>query len=271
MTFIGHLWQTRNSNEALADLSPQVSVLGPETHLFFPGWHGGPHILRPVLTPECPNPNHSPCGQCVLGWPETSAGAPSTSFPPCSDPHSTPAHPLRKLDLASFSENIQGKLPSADARCSQLGTPHTHTHTHSLRFLLGLRALGEEAKLGTLKAWSVGSVVRAWQETEAQIPSGPTAPTALWSGVHVRKLPVGQPPSQLHPGDPPPPSFLPQRVNLRSSWVSRESGNKGKESHFLSRGRKEAEIQPASHRAGFKLKPRAGMGGLSGRASRGCG
>lgn len=66
---------------------------------------------------------------------------------------------------------------------------------------------------------------------------------------------------QQHPGDPPPPSFLPQRANLRSSWVSGESGNKGKESHFLSRGRKEAEIQPASQPAtqpGFRLQPRAG-------------
>lgn len=128
----------------------------------------------------------------------------------------------------------------------------THTHTHSLRFLLGLQAPREGAKLGTFKAWSVGSVVRPRQEREAQLPSSPSAPTLLWSGVHVRKLPVG------HPEDSPPPSFLPQRVNLRSSWVSGESGNKGKESHFLSRGRKEAEIQPASHPAGFKLNPRAG-------------
>lgn len=204
------------------------------------------------------------------GLPRDFCGALFTSFPPCSDPHSTPAHPLRKLDLAVSRKTSKASFPVLTPDVHSWAPP-PHTHTHSLRFLLGLRAPGEGAKLGTFRAWSVGSVVRPWQETEVQIPSGPTAPTSLWSGAHVRKLPAGQPPSQPHPGDPPPPSFLPQRVTLRSSWVSRESGNKGKESHFLSRGRKEAAIQPASHPAGFKLKPRAAMGGLSGRASRGCG
>lgn len=46
---------------------------------------------------------------------------------------------------------------------------------------------------------------------------------------------------------------------MRSSWVSRESGNKGKESHFLLRGRKEAEIQPATQPR-FRLQLRAGVG-----------
>lgn len=62
-----------------------------------------------------------------------------------------------------------------------------------------------------------------------------------WGGMGV-----GRALSDSFPADPPPPSFLPRRANQtpRSSWVSGESGNKGKESHFLSRGRKEAESQP---------------------------
>lgn len=47
----------------------------------------------------------------------------------------------------------------------------------------------------------------------------------------------------------------------------RESGNKGKESHFLLRGRKEVEIQPATQPS-FRLQLRAGEGWLTQRASK---
>lgn len=75
------------------------------------------------------------------------------------------------------------------------------------------------------------------------LPFGPTALEFTRAGVGV-----GGALYDNFPADPPPPSFLPRRANQtpRSSWVSGESGNKGKESHFLSRGRKEAESRPAS-------------------------
>lgn len=67
--------------------------------------------------------------------------------------------------------------------------------------------------------------------------------------LSVRKSPRGSllaspTPGTLHPH----PSFPGVGSEFEIQSVSSgESGNKGKESHFLSRGRKEAEIQPASH------------------------
>lgn len=96
---------------------------------------------------------------------------------------------------------------------------------------------------------------------------GPNAPQVTLERGCERKLPVGRPPSQPSLGDPWPPPFLSQRTKVRSSWVSRESGNKGKESHFLLRGRKEVEIQPATQPS-FRLQLRAGEGWLTQRASK---
>lgn len=58
-------------------------------------------ILRPVLTPpEWPDRDRFSCGQCILGSsPETAVDASSAPLRPCSDPHSTPAHPSGKSDL----------------------------------------------------------------------------------------------------------------------------------------------------------------------------
>ena len=141
---------------------------------------------------------------------------------------------------------------------------HSPAHPHppnqprpipSQHFQQGLQAPGEGAELGIFKALSV----RPEQEREPRLPSGPSAPQVTLERGCLRKLPAGQPPSQPSPGDPRPPPFLPQRTNVRSSWVSGESRNKGKESHFLLRGRKEAEIQPPTQ-PGFRLQPRAGAG-----------
>lgn len=70
------------------------------THFSFPGWYRRLQILRAVLIQEKPNPDRFSCGQYILGSsPETAVNAPSTSLRPCSDPHSTPAHPSGKSDL----------------------------------------------------------------------------------------------------------------------------------------------------------------------------
>lgn len=88
-----------------------------------------------------------------------------------------------------------------------------------------------------------GDFSKPCQESLLALPSGPTGPefTLEWGKALYDNFPA----------DPPPPSFLPWRANqtLRSSWVSGESGNKGKESHFLSRGRKEIESRPVSQPA----------------------
>ena len=142
--------------------------------------------------------------------------------------------------------------------------PHHHPRPGpSQRFHQGLQAPGEGAELGIFKALSV----RPEQEREPRLPSGPNAPQVTLERGCMRKLPAGQPPSQPSPGDHRPPSFLPQRTNVRSSWVSGESRNKGKESHFLLRGRKEAEIQPPTQPA-LGCSPAQGQGWLTRRASR---
>lgn len=109
-----------------------------------------------------------------------------------------------------------------EARCSQLGS-----HTRPCRC---------QAALG-ISGWGFS---KPCQKSLLALPSGPTGPefTLEWGKVLYDNFPA----------DPPPPSFLPRRANqtLRSSWVSGESGNKGKESHFLSRGRKEVESRPVS-------------------------
>lgn len=99
--------------------------------------------------------------------------------------------------------------------------------------------LGDGAALGIFKALS-GPIRRAcWRF--ALVPLPLSSPRRGW-GLGEHCMTTSQQTHHPHPSSP----GGQIRQTPRSSWVSGESGNKGKESHFLSRGRKEAESRPAS-------------------------
>lgn len=192
--------------------------------------------------------------------------APLASFPLCSDPD--PILPPRpRLTLREVGSAVSRKTSKANVPVlSQMFTaghplPKLSTVPVGTSGPKGKGQAGDFSKAGQLGQSGPGRKGRL-SFPLVPLPQGP-----LWNGVHVRRLPVGQPPSQPYPGDPPPPFSLPQRANQSSSWVSRESGNKGKESHFLSRGRKEAEMQPVSHPVRLRAAVRAGTGRLAGGGS----
>lgn len=193
--------------------------------------------------------------------------APLASFPLCSDPDPILSAPRPRLPLREVGSAVSRKTSKANVPVlSQMFTaghplPKLSTVPVGTSGPKGKGQAGDFSKAGQLGQSGPGRRGRL-SFPLVPLPQGP-----LWNGVHVRRLPVGQPPSQPYPGDPPPPFSLPQRANQRSSWVSRESGNKGKESHFLSRGRKEAEMQPVSHPVrlrGFGLQSGQGQAGWRG-------
>lgn len=159
------------------------------THFSFPGWYRRLQILRAVLIQEKPNPDRFSCGQYILGSsPETAVNAPSTSLRPCSDPHSTPAHPSGKSDLwfsrKTSKANVLALTPdvhSWPASCP----PHP-----SLQFLQGLQAPGDpQGKPRRPPASGDFQRQSVRPRAAAQPPSGPTAPRSPQSGVCGRKLP----------------------------------------------------------------------------------
>lgn len=177
---------------------------------------------------------------------------PSASSPPGSDPHSTPGSWICWF-LRKHPRDVPVLRPDVHSWALPL---HTLTHTHTA-VSAGTSGPGGRGPAGELQSLGSGASQAPGKGSLCSSPSAPGRP----GGGTCGKAPCGQRPSQL-PRDPPPPDPL-RRQDLRSSWVSGESGNKAKESHFLLRGRKEAEIQPAAHPAGEAA--------ARGRAARGCG
>lgn len=166
-----------------------MGVLGPQPHFFFPGWHGNPQILRFVLTPEWPHPNQLPCGQCILGCLQMAVDAPSASFPLCSDADRPPPPPQPTPSgswICGFSENIQGKRPSAEPDVHSWAPPPQTLYSSCRDY----RPQGKGPSRGLFKVWSAGSV-RPWEEREAQLPSGSTAPGATLEWGTCEKAPCG--------------------------------------------------------------------------------
>lgn len=119
---------------------------------------------------------------------------------PPSHPALTPIPP-QEVGSAGFSENIQGIRPSAEARCSQLGTPPPlpapslppHTHSAVSAGTSGPRGRGPAGELQSLGNGTSQAPV------EGSLSSSPSTPARPWGGGGgtCGKAPCGQRPSQL--------------------------------------------------------------------------
>lgn len=106
------------------------------------------------------------------GLPRDFCGALFTSFPPCSDPHSTPAHPLRKLDLAVSRKTSKASFPVLTPDVHSWAHPPTHTHT------LPAVPAGTSGPRGRGQAGDFQSLV-SWVSSQALAGNGGS--DSLWS------------------------------------------------------------------------------------------
>lgn len=181
-------------------------------------------------------------------------------YKPPPPPQATPLPPNDPIQTSFLRSTHSRRVPwgrlcdsSGTPLPSPLWSPPPHTHTPFRLFFLKHPAWRPDVHswaaiptpIVVKQPWGsrTGDFSKPCQESLLALPSGPAGPefTLEWGKALYDNFPA----------DPPPPSFLPRRANqtLRSSWVSGESGNKGKESHFLSRGRKEIESRPVSQPA----------------------
>lgn len=174
------------------------------------------------------------------------------------DPHSTPAHPFRKLDLLVSRKTSKGNVLVLRPDVHSWAPPPPT----SCGFCWDFRPQGKGPSWGLAKPSQSGQPGPGGKGRLR--PSGPTAPTSCHPGAgFMCKNSLWAAFQAAVPQAPPilPPPEGGSQIQCRPSRGSRESGNKGEESHFLSRGRKETAIQQPPTRRSFRLQPRAGPPG----------
>lgn len=151
-------------------------------------------------------------------WPPSHS---ALTLTPSSPPPAPPTPSGSRI--CSFSENIQGKRPSAEPDVHSWAPPPQTLYSSCRDF----RAQGKGPSWGLFKGWSVGSV-RPWEEREAQLPSGSTAPGATLEWGTCEKAPCGaasQPAVPRGPSTPilpPPESESEIQLGKQRKWEQRE-------------------------------------------------